>query len=137
MTAAAVLWHDSEHTIIRTEYSGTWTWDDFHVAVETAVDMMKTVNHRVDLIVAPNTNSVMPKGSADPHLRRAIQLLPTNFGIQVIVTRSAWSRTMASIFVKFFSKGSYKHRIFFVISVDEAYELILKDRVELPPKQSI
>ncbi len=129
MTPTAILWHDPEQTIIRTEYSGAWTWDDFHVAVETAVDMMKSVPDRVDLIVAPQPNSVMPHTTADPHLKRAIQMLPPNFGIQVIVTRNAWSRAMASIFTKLFSNGAYKGRLYFAASVEEAEKLIQRDRI--------
>lgn len=129
MPPANILWHDPEQTILRTEYSGAWTWDDFHAAVETAVEMMKSVPHRVDLIVAPQPNSVMPHSSADPHLKRAIQMLPPNFGIQVIVTQNAWSRAMASIFTKLFSGGSFKGRLYFVANVEEADKLIHRDRV--------
>lgn len=128
MTPAVITWHDAAQTIIRTEYSGAWTWDDFHTTLDAAVEMMHSVNGRVDLIVAPQPNSVMPRGSAEPHLKRAIQVMPDNLGIQIIVTRSMLSKTMASIFTKVFSRGPYHDRLFFAANVDEANRIIQKDR---------
>lgn len=130
MSTTHIFWHDAEQTVICTEYSGAWTWDDFHATVDSAVSMMNTRPCRVDLIIAPHPNSVMPRGSAEPHFKRAIQVLPPNFGLQVIVSRSVLSRTIASIFVKLLSRESYHDRLFFVSSVDEAYQLILKDRAK-------
>ncbi len=136
MTAVNIFWRDAEHTILCTEYDGAWTWDDFHNSVNESVRMMEQVDHRVDLIVAPSTKSVMPHGSASPHFKWAIQTLPPNFGLQVIVTRNKFSRSIATIFSKLFSSKTYHDRMFFAANMDEAYTLIMKDRETNRPKQS-
>jgi hypothetical protein len=137
MSNCEINWYNPEQNIICTEYGGAWTWDDFHQILDKAITMMHSVNGRVDLIVAPKPNSIMPRGSAEPHLKRAIQLMPSNFGIQVIVTKSVLSRTMASIFTKLFSKSAYSNRLFFVTSLAEADQLIRKDRIRTNTKQAV
>ncbi|MCC6894907.1 MAG: hypothetical protein IT321_18955 [Anaerolineae bacterium] len=128
MSTVQISWFDPEQTIICTEYSGAWTWDDFHTTLEAAIAMMQSVDYRVDLIVAPHRNAVMPKGSFEPHFKRAIQLMPPNFGIQAIVSHSILSRTVASIFLKISKNSAFHNRLFFVTNMDEAHQLILKER---------
>ncbi|MFN8376680.1 MAG: hypothetical protein U0694_27885 [Anaerolineae bacterium] len=135
MTSVNISWHDAAHTILYTEYDGVWTWDDFHNAVTETVAIMQQVDYRVDLIVAPSPQSVMPHGSASPHFIWAIQMLPPNFGIQVIVTHNRLSRSMGSIFVKVFRR-MFRERLFFATNMEQAYALIMKHREAKQPELS-
>ena len=46
-----VYWEDDSHTLVRYEFEGNWTWDELYPAYYQAIEMEKSVTHRVDVIM--------------------------------------------------------------------------------------
>ncbi len=80
-----VSWYDDEQTIIICTGEGHWTWEEFHDGSVRAVEMMHTVDHRVDLIYDRKPGSYPPRGNGLPHYRVALQQMPEHSGMHVFV----------------------------------------------------
>ena len=95
-----IQWDDEAKTIIRENYLGQWTWDNFFAMSNQAAEMMKTVDHRVD-ILANMKDGIMPtSGASMSNSRKVLLALPSNWGVIVVVTNSFVS-VLASIFKQF------------------------------------
>jgi|GEM_PF-3196717 len=45
-----IEWGNENKTFIYSRFTPDWTWDDFYANTETYVEMLKSVNHRVDFV---------------------------------------------------------------------------------------
>lgn len=56
-----VYWHDETRTILRENFVGTWSVDDFIYVVDQVYDMIEAVNHPVSIIAdfTQNTTPLM------------------------------------------------------------------------------
>jgi hypothetical protein len=122
-----VFWDNEAKTIIRSEGEGEWTWEEFHEGLQKIVEMMKTVDHRVDLIHNHQPGSKRPSGSGMPHFQRAIRVMPPNVGLTVFVNTNAFARAIVAIFTRVYSKQAGGNFVM-VGSLEEAYNLIAKER---------
>lgn len=127
--SSTICWDDSNHTIIRVENSGKWTWDDYHHVIDQIVAMIASVDHRVDTININLPDSVMPSGSAAPHFQRALRRMPPNTGMTVTISGSAFGRTMFGILSKYLLRNS-KQRVVMVATLDDAFRVIAEDRAK-------
>ena len=85
MTPAVITWHDAAQTIIRTEYSGAWTWDDF-LASKVQIDTyLHSVNHTVHILSDSRASRGLPNGNALAVLSRSFQSAPDNIGTVVVL----------------------------------------------------
>ncbi len=124
-----IEWLDNEQTIICCTGEGTWTWDDYHQALDEIVNMFKTVQHRVDLVIDRAPGSAMPKGSSMPHFQRAMRIMPHNVGLLVMVTSNAFARTIVAIFTKVYPNKD-NAKLLMVGSLIEARARIARDRLK-------
>lgn len=127
-----VVWDNEAKTIIRSEGVGEWTWEEFHEALQKIVEMMKTVEHRVDLIHNHVPGSRRPSGSGMPHFQRAIRIMPPNIGLNIFVNTNSFGRAIVSIFTRVYG-GQSSGKLIMVASLEEAYALIRKDREQGVP----
>ncbi len=126
--AIELRWDDEAKLIIRENYQGHWTWDDFFAMSTEVATMMKSVDHRVD-ILANMKDGIMPmSGASMSFSKKALAALPPNWGIMVIVT-NPFIRALASIFKKFDSQLGSK--MFTVDTVENAYQLIAEERAKI------
>jgi hypothetical protein len=93
-------WDDLEKSIICCEGEGHLTWDEFHPALDRIAEMMKEVDHRVDLIIVQQHGASMPRSSGMPHYRRAFTVLPSNWGLMVMVSKTTLGKSIFAIFLK-------------------------------------
>lgn len=78
-----VSWDNEAKTIVRYDFSGPWTWEEFHRAVDAIHALVKSVPHTVDYIAnVPNLH--LPQGTALSHIRRAIRTAPPNSGVLMV-----------------------------------------------------
>jgi hypothetical protein len=124
-----VYWSDPEQTIIRCDSEGSWTWEDYHAAVDEIVLMMKSVPHRVDMINFVKENSSRPKGSSQPHFQRALKMFPSNLAMHVLVTKNALARAMVALW-RSVRGNKLGDAIYLVATVDDAYAIIAENRAK-------
>jgi hypothetical protein len=128
-----VLWDDEAKTIIRSESEGNWTWEEYHESLSQIVQMVQSVNHRVDLIHRRLPGSVRPPSSGMAHYQRAMRILPENTGLNVVINTNTIARSVANIFTRLYGRRT-RGAIVLVGSLEEAYKLIAADRAKVNDK---
>jgi hypothetical protein len=122
-------WLDFQKTVIRCTGEGTWTWDEYHEALDSIMNQFKMVHHRVDLVIDRAPGSNMPKGSSMPHFQRAMRVMPDNVGLVVLVTDNSFARAIVSIFSKVYPNKD-NAKLVMVGSLSDARTKITRDRVK-------
>ena len=84
-----VYWVDTEQTILRYDFEGRWTWDEFYPAYYEAIAMENAVSHRVDIILDMRTSHMIP-ANALLHMKNFSEKQPPNVGLSVFVTSNAF-----------------------------------------------
>lgn len=97
MSGIKVSWDNEAKTILRYDFQGRWTWEDFYAASAQAFAMTHSVQHRVDAISHFHHGSVLP-ANAMFHFRHAMVSAPANRGMNVIVGANAVVRTLIKMF---------------------------------------
>lgn len=125
-----VVWDNEDHTVIRTETHGYWTWDEYHRALDAALDMMTSVEHTVDIINVRLPGSVTPSGNPLPHLMRASRIYPAHHRMTINVGSNTIGRSLTKVFLRLFPQ--FSKRLMIADSLEEARALI----AELDAKQA-
>ncbi len=119
-------WDDPDtQTIIRIDYEGNWTWEEYFKAADEGRQMALTVNHRVDYITDLSRGQQPRSGSALSNGKTVLSRLAPNSGIVVNVV-GGFEAVLLNIFKKFdrdLGKVMYGAK-----SIDEARQIIAKER---------
>ena len=130
-----ISWYDDEQTIILCTGEGHWTWEDFHDGSVCAVEMISTVNHRVDLIYDRKSGSYPPRGNGLPHYKQAYQRMPEHAGMHVFVgAMSMIIQVTMNLFFRIYGRTvdpELAGRFVVADSVEAAIALIEKDRASV------
>jgi len=117
----SICWDDEEQTIVRYDFEGRWTWEEFYPAYEQAIAMEKSVPHRIDVILDMLNSYNIPL-NAITHVRSISKKQPENLGLSVFVTTSAVVLSLYRVGMQFDAGLS---RYFAAAStLEEAYQLI-------------
>src|SRR5262245_10917165 len=120
-----VEWDDDEKTILRNDYSGAWTWEEYMEAGRKNNELIASVPHRVD-IIANMRAGMMPRGGSPMAISsRVIRSAPSNRGIIVVVTNSL-VKGLLTVFKKI--DNNIGPITFGAESLDEARQVVAKER---------
>lgn len=120
-----VCWDDDAKTIIRWDFDEKWSWDDFHIAFRTSLDMGKDIAYRLDVIANVTQAPQMPLGALSEFRRLDSQMPPTVKFI-VVAGTSPFVRSMIELFGKIYRVQSWHT----AKTVDDARAYIHKDRAK-------
>lgn len=120
-----VFWDNPEKTVVRYDFEGRWTWDEFYPAYKQAIEMELSVAHRVDVIVNLEQARLFPDNMLS-HLKVISDKQPPNIGVSVLVTRNGFVHSMYNVGVKFY--GKIRHYFRTADTLQEAYEIIAEMR---------
>ncbi|HEX2619238.1 MAG TPA: hypothetical protein VHL11_03795 [Phototrophicaceae bacterium] len=132
---AQVDWDNQEHTAIRTELSGKWTWEEYHTAIDQAVSLMKSVQHPVDMINMMQPDAVEPGGNPIPHIQRAMRAFPSNHRLTVNVGSTGRGVALQRIFRQMFPW--LNRRFFNVATMEEAHKIIAQTSTDTGKPKTI
>jgi hypothetical protein len=118
-----VNWDDDAHTIIRWDFAEKWSWDDFHEAFGTSMEMGQYSAHRIDVLANATQSPHMPLGTLS-EFRRLDEHLPPPVKLIVVAGSSPFTRSMIELFGKIYRAQSWRT----AKSVDEAHLIIARDR---------
>jgi len=122
-----VQWDDTDETIMRNEFSGKWTWEEFFDANRQASTMIAAKNYRCDIIANMRPGTMESAGPALYNARQVMREYPPNFGLLVVVTNPLLGM-LTNVFKRFDTDlGS---RVVSVATLDQARELIARERVK-------
>jgi hypothetical protein len=120
-----VTWYNNAKTIILENYPPKWTWDDFYALREIVPPMMSEVPHRVSIIADFGNNLDIPSGNAMLHARNVINAFPENWGLLVIISRSALINSFVNMFARIFPL-QWARKIYLVKSYEDALSTIAR-----------
>jgi hypothetical protein len=80
-----VHWDNTDKTVIRYDFEGKWTWDEFYAAFEQARSMIAGIPHVVDFIcvIQQVSGFFMPLNLLF-HIRKIYTDVPSNVGITIL-----------------------------------------------------
>ncbi len=118
-----VEWDNEEKTVIRTEISGHWTWEEYHHALGETQRLVRGVNHEVAVINLRHPGAVSPKGNPLPHLSRAAKHMPEN---QTFTVNVSSDKKMVGLIARIMTRiFPFMPKKFFVVdTLEEARALI-------------
>jgi len=120
-------WDNPQKDIIRIDVTAPWTWQDYDNCTLQLREMLLSVEHRVDFVADMTESGRVPDSTnSTQHVKRGRDVRPDNYGITVNVGANTVAKAT-------FNAGTVlsprnRQTIFFVDTIDEAYELIKKDR---------
>jgi hypothetical protein len=117
-----VEFDNPEQTIIRWDFRGRWTWDDWDISVRRVMALRQLVNDRpvVPAIINFKYSGALPLGAL-PHARATGELMDARDYV-VIVHASGYMRSMIEAFRLL--NPSFRHRILLADTLDDARALI-------------
>ena len=120
-----VTWDNEDKTIVRTEISGNWTWEEYHDALTETYALVRSVDHEVALINLRHAGAVNPRGNPYPHYSRAAKHMPDN---QSLVVNVSSEKKMVGMVAKIMTRiFPFMPKKFFVVdTIEEARALIDK-----------
>lgn len=122
-----LAWEDQEQSVIRVDYSGRWTWEDFFEGITHTVEMMDSVSGRVDIIENMKPGVLPVSGSAINAARNGMRSFSDNLGLVVVVV-NPYVRAIGTIFVNLNSE--YRERIRMVDTIEQARAMISEQRAK-------
>lgn len=120
------VWDNEARTILRYDFTGRWTWDEFAAAIRQGVEMRKDIPHTVHLL-GNMAGSIMPPKHALIHVRNAFENAPANTGTMAIASNDRFVLAMYQIFRTVYRRIG--ERIVVVPTLDEA-RAVLTARIE-------
>jgi hypothetical protein len=124
----SVTWGDSEQTLLLQVLDQQWTWGEFEAMVSQSLRMINRVHHTVDVLGDIRTSSPQVRGLGGEHMRRALDMLPDNLGVLIVVGRGYFMKTLFAMLVVLHEKA--RGRIYFVDSMEEGYVLLQEQRLK-------
>ena len=119
-----IHWDNDTKTILRHDFEGNWTWDEYFELVQKRNTHMASVDHHVD-VIANMKPGIMPSGFALSSAKTSLRSAPPNHGLFVIVTNTVIS-TFLDLFKQFDRETGLILRE--ADSVEEAREIIRLER---------
>ena len=119
----SVKWDNSEQTVIRFVYTGQWTFGDLFDAMESARDLMDTVNHPVHGIIDMQDSKLMPNGVLSLGRNVTMRKHP-NQGKSIVVGASGFARTLYDVYRKVYRTTFDESAYGFASSLEEARQLL-------------
>jgi hypothetical protein len=118
-----IEWDNDAKTIIRLEFSGSFTWKEYDEAVDQVYALIKAAPHHVDIISFMQPTVRIPKGDAIIHIKRAFTTRPKNMRKGMLIGSDLFGATLVQALVKV--KGIFD--VFIAVeSVDAARAFLTK-----------
>ena len=123
-----VFWDNPERNIIRQEFNGRWTSDEYVKNVFTMYDMIRTVPHKVHIIVDMTRTEGMTTRmiAAAPRFNAN---LPDNRGMTVGINIPSYLVSIVRVATRIYPRLG--RNVHFTNTLDEAYTTIQKHSARL------
>jgi hypothetical protein len=82
-----LYWEDNEHSLLRYDFVGKWTWGDFYPALAQGLKMEMLSVNRVDVLMDMRQSGSIGDGAL-AHIRKIADRQPPNVGLMVVITPS-------------------------------------------------
>src|SRR5687768_8022939 len=122
-----VDWYNDNHTAIVHRHIGDWTWEELFVALDQAVQLMNTVNHKVNVIsdfrqsrhISFMRPTILQK-IADAPIRKQ-----RNRGLYFVIGANSFVKALYGIFNKLYPRSVAEYQF---IEDEEQLQTLLQDK---------
>jgi hypothetical protein len=117
-----VEFDNPERTIIRWDFRGRWTWDDWYISVQQAIGLRDLVIEKqvVPILMNFKHSGPLPLGVL-PHARATVEFMDPHDYV-VVAQASGYVRSMLAAF--YLLNPSFRDRILLADTLDDARALI-------------
>ena len=127
-------WYDADKTIACYDFVGAWTWEELAAAIAEIEVMLKSVPHRVDVIIDFSKSPGEPPRGILSHIRGKTLSALENWGGGVFVGFSPFLRVLFNTFKRLEpSVGNYYA---IADNVEDARAVIMKRRAAQPETEA-
>ncbi len=116
----SVRWENNEKTIVRWEFDGRWTWNDYYDALEQSDRLLDSIQRSADLLVNMQQTNFIANGY--PAQFRRVSRFHPKAGIAVLVITNAFIETMLRMMMRFQPQSA--HRIIIARSLEKAQSIL-------------
>jgi hypothetical protein len=126
-----VLWDNDEKTIIRWDFKGAWTWEDWYTSVNHALELRATVIEHpiVPAIFNLKSSGTVPMGAL-PHARSAMEMMDQRDYV-ILANTSGFVRSLTEIFRVL--NAVFAEKVYLARTVEDARALIAARRADGEP----
>ena len=124
-----VQWDNSEKTIIRYDFSGRWTWDEFYAAYDIAKAMLIGTTQKIHFIMN-STDDVSRKYTPPNALTHMISIgrkAVPNAGKVISISGNAFTRVLFQMVAKVNPKLTDSYA--FAATLEDARAMVAKESV--------
>jgi hypothetical protein len=122
-----VSWDDQQHTTLRFDYNGNWTWEEWYAAMDEAEATINLHGDAVHFIHNVGDSMYLPKNAMTNFKQNAIHF-HAMVRLTVIVSDNHFIKVMFNTFKRFVR--DWASRYHYVATVGEARQIILDDTGE-------
>ncbi len=126
--AVEVSWDDEARTIVKHVYRGNFTMADYREAARRSADLLRTVDHPVDIIVTAAEDAQYVGGSIFSATRYVSSIRPPNQRYVLVVSASLFIKALIEIGGRI--APALVASLYHVDTLDEAYEWLQARRRE-------
>lgn len=116
-----VFWVNEEKTILQYDITGRWAWDDLYPQYYKALEMERSVDHFVDIIIDLRESRSIPP-SVFTHIKNIADRQPDNVGLTVIVSDNRFVKVLMNAGTRAYKKIAEYFQV--ADTIDEALQLI-------------
>jgi hypothetical protein len=120
-----MYWEDETKTIMRYDFHGAWTWDEFYNALNVMMLEWDGVKHRTDIIADFLQTVSVPEGWTEQMQTLADKQGPTS-GLSIIVTNNPLGLMLYQVIARAHDRVAKYFRI--VPTLEQARQIIAQDR---------
>jgi hypothetical protein len=120
-----VYWDDEAKTILRYDFEGRWTWDEFYKRCNKVIAMKAESLRRIDLMLDMRGSKYIPSDGIH-HVQQITRLYSDGIGISVFVSDNHFFHTVFDVGVKLHS--NLRDRYWLVETPDAARKIISEVR---------
>ena len=99
--------------------SGKWTWEEFYPAYHASIQMMDSVDHKVNFIMDLLQSQHIPPGALH-HIKRAADFNHPNMGLAVYVGINPLIQAMGRLFRKLYPASAQYYPFDFARTIEDA-----------------
>jgi hypothetical protein len=101
------LWDNDAKTILRFDFVGKWDWTQYSEALHTAIGMLGSVPHMVDVIPNFTESGPLPANTLS-HFSRSSKESTIDTGHTVVVTNTKFVEVLINTFGKLYGRPGKK-----------------------------
>jgi hypothetical protein len=120
MSKISVAWDNDDKTVCKYEFQQGWDWQDYYQAIKSAEEMLKQIEHPVNVIMDFRKASLLPNGAINQVQKALAYPRNANVRLTAIVGANTFIRTIADIGQKLARKQNWD--LVFVTSLEEAHK---------------